>query len=80
MNSYLPGLQAIVEKYGQRSPPDPAVLFALPNEIRYGANLYGFQKSYEGSFSVDIFFDSAASPSKMDCACSRPKADVVAKT
>ncbi|KAM0753058.1 glycoside hydrolase [Meredithblackwellia eburnea MCA 4105] len=66
INSYMGGVQAVVEKYGAESPPDPAVLFALPNEVRYGANLYGFQKTYEGSWSVDIFYDSASAGTKLD--------------
>lgn len=68
MNSFLDGVQAVVNAYKGQSPPDPALLFALPNEIRTGANLYGFQRNYEGRWSVDIFFDSAAIASRLDSA------------
>ena len=66
MNSFLPGVPGIVNTYGRESPPDPALLFALPNDVRYGANLFGFQKAYEGTWSVDIFFDSDSIPSKLN--------------
>lgn len=67
MNSFLPGVPGIVNTYGRETPPDPALLFALPNDVRYGANLFGFQKTYEGTWSVDIFFDSDSIPSKLNC-------------
>ncbi|KAI5478238.1 mannosyl-oligosaccharide glucosidase, glycoside hydrolase family 63 protein [Pseudohyphozyma bogoriensis] len=68
MNSFLTNVQSVVEAYKGSSPPDPAILFALPNEVRYGATLYGFQKTYEGKFELDIYFDSAATPSTLDSA------------
>lgn len=69
MNAMSSNTQPLLKKYGQESPPDPALLFAFPNEIRSGANLYGFQKTYEGTWSVDIFYDSASLPQKLDGKC-----------
>lgn len=50
-----------VARYGQNSPPDPAILFSLPNEFRSGSNFYAFQKTHEDDFAVDIFYDSQSS-------------------
>lgn len=60
-------LQETVNKYSGET--DPALLFKLPNEIRSGATLFGFQKVYEGIWSFDIFFDSKSMPGgvRMDC-------------
>jgi len=67
MNEVSSTIQAIVEKYGQQDMPDPALLVKLPNDIRYGANLIGIQKIVEGSFTIDIFYDSSSLSSTLDC-------------
>lgn len=51
-----------IKVHGQDSPPDPAILFSLPNEVRTGANFYAFQKTYEHAFSVDVFYETKAIP------------------
>ncbi|KAM0791195.1 hypothetical protein ACM66B_005677 [Microbotryomycetes sp. NB124-2] len=56
----------VIKPYGQADPPDPALLYQLPNEVRSGANMYGFQKTYEGTWSVDIYFDSVEADAKFD--------------
>ena len=56
----------ILPTYGQDKLLDPAVLLTLPDEVKYGANLFGFQKVYEGKWSVDVFFDSDVSPAQLD--------------
>jgi mannosyl-oligosaccharide glucosidase len=66
MNAYMANVQTLVDQYKEQSPPDPAVLFALPNEVRYGANLFAFQKTYEGEWSVDVYYDSGSVASKLD--------------
>ncbi|KAK4048339.1 Processing alpha glucosidase I [Microbotryomycetes sp. JL201] len=58
----------VIKPYGQANPPDPALLYQLPNEVRSGANLYGFQKTYEGTWSVDVYFDSVEADGKLDAA------------
>jgi hypothetical protein len=66
-------LNAITSRYREISPSygndkllDPAVLLTLPDEVRYGANLFGFQKVYEGTWAVDIFFEPSNSKSQLD--------------
>lgn len=65
MNTFMPGVQSVVDRYPD-NPPDPALLFALPNEVRSGANLFAFQKTYEGAWSVDVFYDSLSVPGSLD--------------
>ena len=36
----------IIKPYGQADPPDPALLYQLPDEVRYGSTLFGFQRTY----------------------------------
>ncbi|GAA5925452.1 mannosyl-oligosaccharide glucosidase [Sporobolomyces koalae] len=55
----------ILPSYGDKL-LDPAVLLTLPNEARYGANLYGFQKVYEGTWTLDIFFEPSGSQTGLD--------------
>ncbi|KAK4053895.1 Processing alpha glucosidase I [Microbotryomycetes sp. JL221] len=56
----------IIKPFGQADPPDPALLYQLPNEVRTGANMYGFQRTYEGEWSVDIYFDSQEAEGPLD--------------
>ncbi|SCZ88804.1 BZ3500_MvSof-1268-A1-R1_Chr2-1g04647 [Microbotryum saponariae] len=59
----------IFTPYGKRNDhPDPAYVFLLPDQVRSASNLITLQKTYEGTWSVDIFYDSDASPSKLDSA------------
>lgn len=71
MNAIQSNSHTVLKPYGRENPPDPALLFQLPDEVRYGANLYGFQRTYQGTWSVDIFYDSASLPSKLDSECNR---------
>ena len=69
MGESVQGAQEKMKKYGQENAPDPAVLFALSNEVREGSNFYAFQKTYQGSFAIDVFYESSSnSPgAKLDC-------------
>ncbi|GAA5975706.1 hypothetical protein JCM11641_005843 [Rhodosporidiobolus odoratus] len=66
MNTIMPGSRDLLASYGQQSPPDPAILFGLPNEVRTNAGLYGFQKTYQGRWGVDVLFDTDGSATKLD--------------
>ncbi|GAA5950730.1 hypothetical protein JCM21900_000496 [Sporobolomyces salmonicolor] len=66
MNAIITHSRELLTPYGQQDPIDPAILFTLPNEVRYGANMYGFQRTYQGHWGVDIFFESDAAPAKLD--------------
>lgn len=52
--------------YGEAAPPDPALLYVLPNQARYQPDLFVFQRAYEGTWSVDVFYDSGSASSKLD--------------
>ncbi|GAA5999150.1 mannosyl-oligosaccharide glucosidase [Rhodotorula paludigena] len=66
MNTMAKHSSKILEPYGQSSPPDPAILFTLPNIVQRNAGLYAFQKTYQDRWGVDIFFDSDAAPTNLD--------------
>lgn len=66
MNTMIARTRSVLTSYDQSNPPDPAVLFALPNQASPDANLYSFQKVYEGRWGVDIFFDSEDLPARLD--------------
>ncbi|MBW0480168.1 hypothetical protein O181_019883 [Austropuccinia psidii MF-1] len=57
--------QPLVEKYTPENAPDPGFVLSLPNEIRYGSNLYAIQKVYDCPFELDIYFDGDGAP-KLD--------------
>ena len=69
LQDIISNAQGHLQKYGQENLPDPAILFSLNNQFRYGSNLFALQKTYEGAFTVDVFYDSIESPvtSKLDC-------------
>ncbi|GAA5904067.1 hypothetical protein JCM6882_003816 [Rhodosporidiobolus microsporus] len=68
VNTITQSANAFITRYGQASPPDPAITFALPNEVRLNAGLYGIQKTYQGKWGVDIFFELEAAPANLDAA------------
>jgi len=47
--------------------PDPSFIFQLPDEVYTGSNLYAVQKSFDGSFQFDVFFESGSSKQKLSC-------------
>ncbi|GAA5820504.1 hypothetical protein JCM11251_003021 [Rhodosporidiobolus azoricus] len=67
INAITHSANALISKYGQK-PPDPAITFGLPNEVRFNAGLYGIQKTYQGKWVVDIFFELEAAPANLDSA------------
>jgi hypothetical protein len=48
-------------------PPDPSFVLQLADEIYTGSNLYAVQKSFDGEFQFDVFFESASSKQKLSC-------------
>ncbi|BGP41883.1 Processing alpha glucosidase I [Rhodotorula kratochvilovae] len=66
MNTIGKQSQELLKPYGQESPPDPAILFTLPNFAHPAAGLYAFQKTYQGRWGVDVHFDSNAAPGNLD--------------
>jgi len=45
--------------------PDPSFVLQLPDEIYTGSNLYAIQKSFDGEFQFDVFFESGSSKQKL---------------
>lgn len=66
MNTIITRTRSVLASYDQSNPPDPVVLFALPNQVNPDANLFSFQKAYAGRWGVDIFFDSEDLPAHLD--------------
>ncbi|CAK5279562.1 unnamed protein product, partial [Mycena citricolor] len=49
-------------------PPDPSFVLQLADEVYMGSNLYAVQKSFDGEFQFDVFFESASSKQKLSAA------------
>ena len=47
--------------------PDPSFVLQLPDEVYTGSNLYAIQKSFDGGFQFDVFFESGSSKQKLSC-------------
>ena len=50
-----------------RDPPDPSFVLQLPDETLSGSNLYAVQKSFDGPFEFDVFFESASANQPLSC-------------
>ena len=61
-------LEPYQENKGQ-APPDPSFVLQFPDEIDDGATLYGVQKSFDGPFQFDVFFESASGSHDLSCTC-----------
>ena len=47
--------------------PDPSFVLQLPDDVYMNSNLYAFQKTFDGPFQFDVFYDSGSSKQKLDC-------------
>lgn len=47
--------------------PDPSFVLQLPDEVYTGSNLYAIQKSFDGRFQFDVYFESGSSKQKLSC-------------
>jgi len=45
--------------------PDPAFVLQVADEVYFGSNLYAVQKTFEGPFQFDVFFESASAKQKL---------------
>lgn len=55
-------VKTALETYGREDMPPVADLLTLPNEVRSSSNFIALQRSFEGNFSFDIFYDSDETP------------------
>ncbi|KAK7023769.1 mannosyl-oligosaccharide glucosidase [Favolaschia claudopus] len=60
--------QEILAPYKDGNPPDPSFVLQLPDEVYTASNLYAIQKSFDGEFQFDVFFESASSKQKLSSA------------
>ena len=57
--------QEILSPYKDGNPPDPSFVLQLPDEVYTASNLYDIQKSFDGEFQLDVFFESARAKQKL---------------
>ncbi|KAI0060895.1 glycoside hydrolase [Artomyces pyxidatus] len=50
------------------APPDPSFVLQLSDDVLSGSNMYAVQKSFEGPFEFDIFFESKSANTKLTSA------------
>lgn len=60
MQSIIKHAQESLEPFrdSTRGTPDPSFTLQLPDEVFTGSNLYAIQKSFDGEFQFDVFFES----------------------
>ncbi|KAG9001821.1 Processing alpha glucosidase I, partial [Tulasnella sp. 427] len=46
--------------------PEPGLILTLPNDAPSASNFYALQKTYDGEFSFDVFFDSESAETKLN--------------
>lgn len=46
--------------------PDPSYTLQLPNEAMLGSNLFAVQKTFDGPFQFDVYFESASNKQKLN--------------
>ncbi|CCO28040.1 mannosyl-oligosaccharide glucosidase [Rhizoctonia solani AG-1 IB] len=50
----------------KQNPPDPAFVLELEDEVLSGSNLYAIQKTFNGPFSFDVYYQSGSAGTKLD--------------
>ena len=69
MNAVLKHAQAAIAPYQDptKGAPDPSFVLQLPDEVFSSSNLFAIQKSFDGEFQFDVFFESVSSNQKLTC-------------
>ena len=49
-----------------KGPPDPSYTLQLSNDVSFGSNLFAVQKTFDGSFQFDVYYESASNKRKLD--------------
>ncbi|KAI5124041.1 hypothetical protein M0805_003870 [Coniferiporia weirii] len=67
MNSVLKHAQDVITPYQDpaKGAPDPSFVLQLPDEIYTSSNLFAVQKSFDGEFQFDVFYESASAKHKL---------------
>ncbi|KAF9009372.1 glycoside hydrolase family 63 protein [Cyathus striatus] len=64
-------LQALIERAREviapyrEAPPEPSFILQLPDDVYTSSNLFAIQKSFDGPFQFDVFFESASAKQKL---------------
>lgn len=69
MNAVLKHAQSVIAPYQDpaKGAPDPSFVLQLPDEVYSSSNLYAIQKSFDGEFQFDVFFESGSAKHKLSC-------------
>lgn len=69
MNAILKHAQEVIGPYQDPAvgAPDPSFVLQFPDEVYTSSNLYGIQKSFDGEFQFDVFFESGSNKQKLSC-------------
>ncbi|KAJ2933986.1 hypothetical protein H1R20_g3111, partial [Candolleomyces eurysporus] len=55
----------VVTRYQAPALPDPSFILTLPDDVYTNSNLFAVQKTFDGPFQFDIFFESASAKQKL---------------
>lgn len=66
MQNVVSGAQREVPKYPTGTPPEPAFILSLSNEIYNGASLFAIQKAFKDEFYFDVYYDAPGVKQKLD--------------
>lgn len=58
-------------------PPHPSFVLQLTDDVYTGSNLFAVQKSFDGEFSFDVFYESGSSKQKLSCGLFTLKVTIV---
>ncbi|KAL5511441.1 CWH41 [Sanghuangporus vaninii] len=67
MNAVLKHAQSVIAPYQDpaKGAPDPSFVLQLPDEVYSSSNLYAIQKSFDGEFQFDVFFESGSAKHRL---------------
>ncbi|KZT28597.1 glycoside hydrolase family 63 protein [Neolentinus lepideus HHB14362 ss-1] len=70
MQNIIQRAQNILQAYKdpQKGAPDPSFVLQLSDEGLSGSNLYAVQKSFDGEFQFDVYYESASAQHQLDSA------------
>ncbi|TDL27204.1 glycoside hydrolase family 63 protein [Rickenella mellea] len=70
MNAILKHAQEALTPYKDpaNGVPDPSFTLQLPDEVYTGSNLFAVQKTFNGEFQFDVFFESGSAKQKLTSA------------
>lgn len=67
LKAIVQNFQSKVSGYQPPDYPEPSFLITLPDDVYTNSNLYAVQKTFDGPFQFDVFFESASAKQKLSC-------------